>query len=102
MRSKEPVERELFHGTSSTDAEKICADNFDRSFSGKNGQLNPILSFKLWFMFSYYSVAQVPSGHFLELLKVSGLSRFVIVRIGGQKVFDIERQVKTKNVVIVA
>ncbi|CAK8690930.1 unnamed protein product [Clavelina lepadiformis] len=36
MSSCKPVERELFHGTSAGDAEKICADGFDRGFAGKN------------------------------------------------------------------
>uniref|UniRef100_H2ZC15 Poly [ADP-ribose] polymerase n=1 Tax=Ciona savignyi TaxID=51511 RepID=H2ZC15_CIOSA len=39
MKSAEPVERELFHGTSQQDAEKICGDGFDRNFAGKNATM---------------------------------------------------------------
>ena len=38
MTSSNPVERELFHGTSPSGAEKICSDGFDRGFAGKNGK----------------------------------------------------------------
>ena len=37
MRSKEPVDRELFHGTDG-DAESICSEGFDKNFAGKNGK----------------------------------------------------------------
>ena len=39
MITNNSAERELFHGTSQSDAEKICADGFDRNFAGKNGNL---------------------------------------------------------------
>jgi len=38
MTSNKPVERELFHGTSGVDAQKICVQGFDRGFAGKNGR----------------------------------------------------------------
>ena len=38
MRTKEPVDRELFHGTASGDVESICSENFDKNFAGKNGE----------------------------------------------------------------
>ena len=38
MRSKEPVDRELFHGTASGDVESICSEGFDKNFAGKNGE----------------------------------------------------------------
>jgi len=41
--SPQPVERELFHGTSEEDAKKICAHGFDRGFAGKNGKFNIIV-----------------------------------------------------------
>ena len=37
MTTNDPVEKELFHGTSSDDAKNICAHGFDRGFAGKNG-----------------------------------------------------------------
>ena len=37
--SSNPVERELFHGTSEEDAIKICQHGFDRGFAGKNGEI---------------------------------------------------------------
>ena len=39
MKTKEPVERELFHGTASDIADSICVGGFDRGFAGKNGEL---------------------------------------------------------------
>jgi len=43
LTSPQPVERELFHGTSEEDAKKICAHGFDRGFAGKNGKFNIIV-----------------------------------------------------------
>jgi len=39
LTSSNPVERELFHGTSPDDAVKICEQGFDRGFAGKNGRI---------------------------------------------------------------
>jgi len=48
MSTDNPVERELFHGTSIMDADKICSDGFDPSFAGKNGKyFRPNLSTQL-------------------------------------------------------
>ena len=38
MKTKEPVERELFHGTAADDADRICIDGFDRGYAGRNGE----------------------------------------------------------------